>query len=392
MKRTHKLLAVGALLAAALVMSTALASAQGIILIIEPDVTCTLPGEDGWCRGDVAITWPLPAGATNVVGCPGLIDTDTPPEGVEVGCGGDFPDGIFGGSALIKRDATPPVASVPDLEVVEGDLVAALVQASDGSSGIAELQFITWDTDGDGLFDDDPVFTALDGVLNPDCPTCYTEPEFLVARVPDRAGNVTTAVGELLVYNAPPVVGAVSLADVTGVDLHLGGTTALLASFTDAGVLDTHTASCDFGDGSPPVVGQVTESDGSGSMLCEHAYDLSGDFQVTLTVTDKDEAECQEPEFLAAVPLPETSIDAIILPHLDLLLAQAVLNDGQHGSLWVKAAGSAAHFAADELEPALGKLGAFSHEVDGLVSGDVLPAEYEDPQFLVADHILEAVQ
>lgn len=126
-------------------------------------------------------------------------------------------------------------------------------------------------------------------------------------------------------------------------------------------------------------------------MPCEHAYALSGDFQVILTVTDKDEAEREEPEFLVALPLPETSIDAIILRHLDLLLAQAVLNDGQHESLWVKAAGSAAHFAGDELEPALGKLGAFSHEVDGLVSGGVLPAGRKEPQFLVADHILDVV-
>jgi len=61
-----------------------------------------------------------------------------------------------------------------------------------------------------------------------------------------------------------------------------------LASFTDPGTLDTHTATVDWGDGSPPEAAAVTESSGSGTVSGTHGYATSGTYTVTVTVRDKD--------------------------------------------------------------------------------------------------------
>ncbi len=60
----------------------------------------------------------------------------------------------------------------------------------------------------------------------------------------------------------------------------------LTATFTDAGVLDTHTALIDWGDGSPPEAGTVNEANGSGTVSGSHVYTSPADYPVTVTVTD----------------------------------------------------------------------------------------------------------
>jgi uncharacterized membrane protein len=59
----------------------------------------------------------------------------------------------------------------------------------------------------------------------------------------------------------------------------------VIATFTDPGVLDTHTAVIDWGDGtvSAGVVNQAT-----GAVSGSHLYQASGHYTVTVTVTDKD--------------------------------------------------------------------------------------------------------
>ena len=58
-------------------------------------------------------------------------------------------------------------------------------------------------------------------------------------------------------------------------------------AFSDAGVLDTHTATIDWSD-SNVESGTVTESGGSGNVTGTHAYGHAGDYTVTVTVTDND--------------------------------------------------------------------------------------------------------
>ncbi len=61
------------------------------------------------------------------------------------------------------------------------------------------------------------------------------------------------------------------------------------ATFTDADTSDTHTATVDWGDGAQ-TGGTVNETNGSGTVTASHSYTQTGDFTVTVCVTDNHEA------------------------------------------------------------------------------------------------------
>jgi hypothetical protein len=103
-------------------------------------------------------------------------------------------------------------------------------------------------------------------------------------RISDKDGGFTDYTTVIPVNNVAPAVGAITApADPTLVNTTVNAS----AGFTDPGVLDTHTAVWDWGDGSTSA-GSVNESGGSGSVTGSHAYTASGVYTVTLTVTDDD--------------------------------------------------------------------------------------------------------
>jgi len=102
----------------------------------------------------------------------------------------------------------------------------------------------------------------------------------------DTSGGVNAGSAYVFVPdvpNAAPVVNA-------GPDQHAPEDVSfnLTASFTDADIFDTHTATVNWGDGSPTQAATVTEPSGTnpGTLTAGHTYLTSGSYTVTVMVTD----------------------------------------------------------------------------------------------------------
>jgi hypothetical protein len=102
--------------------------------------------------------------------------------------------------------------------------------------------------------------------------------------------SISSSVSEI-VANVPPTVTALN---VSPTSVTFGSPVTLTGSFTDPGVLDTHTVSINWGDGTPATLAKVTEANGSGSFTATHTYvinpagQVSGAFTITATATDSD--------------------------------------------------------------------------------------------------------
>jgi hypothetical protein len=91
--------------------------------------------------------------------------------------------------------------------------------------------------------------------------------------------------GTITVANVAPTVGPVTGAPAEPVPLNT--TVAIEAAFTDPGVLDTHTAEIDWGDGTVSTLA-VPQEDGAGTVSGSHVYATPGVFPIVVTVTDDD--------------------------------------------------------------------------------------------------------
>lgn len=97
-----------------------------------------------------------------------------------------------------------------------------------------------------------------------------------------NSGNAVQ-IFDITAANVAPAIGTVTNAFGTVGNAVPGTVVSLSAAFTDAGVLDTHTATIDWGDG-PATAAAVSSGTVSGS----HAYATAGAYDVKITVTDDD--------------------------------------------------------------------------------------------------------
>jgi hypothetical protein len=100
----------------------------------------------------------------------------------------------------------------------------------------------------------------------------------------DGNGGIAEVTFDLVVENVAPDVSEIS-APVELVPTNTQITAS--ATFTDPGVLDTHTATWDWGDGQTST-GTVMQGAGFGSVEDSHTYTQPGVYAITLTVTDND--------------------------------------------------------------------------------------------------------
>jgi PKD repeat protein len=106
----------------------------------------------------------------------------------------------------------------------------------------------------------------------------------------DDGGESGPYTASVVVNNVPPVlVVAVDQTVNEGQELDLGGIGAPpLGLFIDSGLLDTHTATINWGDGSALQIATIFPAGGSGAIGGKHTYADDGEYTVTVTVTDDD--------------------------------------------------------------------------------------------------------
>ena len=139
------------------------------------------------------------------------------------------------------------------------------------------IDFYEWDFDGDGVYDFSSATSTAIFTWGDD----YTGTAEL--RVTDNNGLSDTNTASITVNNVAPTASIVSVEQPEDFILPYHSLTFNGAS-TDAGWLDTHAATWDFGDGTS-VSGTLTPI---GTTTAEHAYAEPGTYTVTLTVTDDD--------------------------------------------------------------------------------------------------------
>lgn len=116
-----------------------------------------------------------------------------------------------------------------------------------------------------------PNFPALDDGEN----------NFALTVKDDKSASSTASVSVRTRNVAPTVTASDSTAQADGA-------TALSATFSDPGVLDTHSATVDWGDGTPVEPTAVTQGSGWGSVVAAHRYAQPGSYAAKVTVTDDD--------------------------------------------------------------------------------------------------------
>lgn len=198
----------------------------------------------------------------------------------------DAGDSILDSNVFIKAGSfkdqpvsnTPPVIGANNQNIVvnEGQIASNTGNWSDANANdavnlIADIGTVT------------QAGTNENGTWN----WSYNTTDDLIQPVTITANDGTSSTAtsfNLTVNNVVPTVGPIS---VPFDPIPVNNSISASAAFTDPGVLDTHTAEWNWGDGTI-TTGTVNESNGSGSVSGQHTYTTPGIYKVQLAVTDDD--------------------------------------------------------------------------------------------------------
>ena len=202
--------------------------------------------------------------------------------------------GAFAGPAFVLNPQLPPTARITGLSQVNEGALASF-SGADSTDPDGDSLTYAWDF-GDGA-------TAS----GQDVTHVYKENgtytiTLTVTDIHEATGSTTLTV---TVNNLPATVNAGQ--NQTALE---GSIVSLVsATFVDPGILDTHTATINWGDGTVSESGAVVETNGSGSVSGSHVYADNGIYPVTVCVTD-DEGATGCSDFSVSVENVAPSVNA----------------------------------------------------------------------------------
>ncbi|MFN6103452.1 MAG: PKD domain-containing protein, partial [Planctomycetaceae bacterium] len=231
------------------------------------------------------------------------------------------------GGLACERVFTLTVADLLELEVgangsvVEGDLVSLATANYNGPLPASQLTLgIHW---GDGQ-SEPGILLPTAGTNGGTIANTHTYADNGTYTITLSLSDGTSTVVDSLVVtvtNSAPSVGPLTApsAAVRGQSV----VTNLL--FSDPGVADTHLASINWGDGASSP-GTVTEAGGMGAVTGSHTYTASGEYTITITVTDDEGAATSQTKTIsiAAANLQISELDPT---KMDLFVGGTTGND-----------------------------------------------------------------
>ena len=183
-------------------------------------------------------------------------------------------------ASITIRNVPPSVAGGPDRALVEGGTLSLSLPITEPGSD-ALTGTVDW---GQGAGPEPAAIAA--GNLTGSHVYAENGTFNVTVRVADDDGGVGTDSLQVTVANAAPAVGAIT----APIDpIPVGTTITASASFTDAGVSDTHTAVWSWDDGTTST-GTLAESGGSGTASASRTFTAAGVYELVLTVVDDDGA------------------------------------------------------------------------------------------------------
>ena len=181
-------------------------------------------------------------------------------------------DNVAVGHVAVVRNADPVASVGGPYAGLEGSAVAMALSATDADD---DALTYAWDF-GDG--------SNGSGSSAPESHTYADNGAYdIMLAVDDGKGGVDTARTTVTIANVAPKIGAVSMSSAPLMIKNGSVSLEIAGSFTDAGTLDSHTASFDCGGG---VTVQSDAPNGSAKRTC--TFESAGVYTVQLTVRDDD--------------------------------------------------------------------------------------------------------
>jgi RHS repeat-associated protein/uncharacterized repeat protein (TIGR01451 family) len=177
----------------------------------------------------------------------------------------------------VSTNSAPVADAGADRVVTEGELAA--LDGSGSSDPDGDVLTYQWEIDTVS----GPVLVIPGAVLPTTALQTLDDGDYLLTLTVSDGKYSSSDTAALTVLNDDPVATVVIDGAMTE------GIALLTASFIEEGVMDTHTASVDWGDGSAAEAVSVSaQGTGWGSLFASHVYGAAGSYTVSLTVIDDD--------------------------------------------------------------------------------------------------------